>query len=99
MFSTSFIIFGLSLEKANNPNYKRQDTFSKLVMFLLTILSGFSLSGIFMSFLHHQWLSLCFGCALALTSVLLTSILLRPSIEKKKLISKYRDSEKGLIKP
>jgi serine/threonine protein kinase len=99
MFSISFIIFGLALEKANNPNYKQKETFSKLVIFLLTILSGISLSGICMSFLHHKWLSICFGCALVLTSVPLTSILLHPSIEQKKLVSKYRDSEEGLIKP
>jgi serine/threonine protein kinase len=61
----------------------------------LSIISGVSIPLFFL--IGYQ--SILFSVALFSTLGSLTSTLLYPTVKQKKLISKYRDSEKGLIKP
>jgi serine/threonine protein kinase len=65
------------------------------IMILFTISSGFLFPFVFI----NGWQSFLFTMDLILTFILLTLIIIYPTIEQKKLVSKYRDSEEGLIKP
>jgi hypothetical protein len=50
-------------------------------------------------FFAYQGLRAYFWYIVILASGLFTSMLLYPTIKHKKLVSKYRDSEEGLIRP
>jgi serine/threonine protein kinase len=62
---------------------------------LLSIIPGISIPLFFLMGSQNIWTSL----ALLSTSAPLVSVLLHPTLKQKKLVSKYRDSEKRLIKP
>jgi serine/threonine protein kinase len=85
--SVSFILFGLTSGLKSNQELKIEEI-------SLTILSGFFITLVFLSEFQGIW----FPAALTSTAVLL-KVLVHPIIKHKKLVSKYRDSEEGLIKP
>jgi serine/threonine protein kinase len=87
--SAILVIFGLVLEY----------TVLNLVMFSLAAMSGILLSATSISFSYDKLLSFYFSCSFILTAVFSLSIFLYPTIKQKKLASKYRESEEGLIKP
>jgi uncharacterized membrane protein len=69
---------------------------------ILTILLGTSFSSVSVFILDNRELGFgfyLFLTTLISTSVLLLLVLIYPTIKHKKLVSKYRDSEEGLIKP
>jgi serine/threonine protein kinase len=79
----------LNKEKSNNKKIQLQ------LLVILTITCGIS-GGLFIQVgLKNVW----FTVAFLFTSISLAVMLLNPIIQNKKLISKYRNSEEGLIKP
>jgi hypothetical protein len=85
--SVSCILFGLTSGLKSSQELKIEEI-------SLTILSGFFITLVFLSEFQGIW----FPAALTSTAVLL-KVLVHPIIKHKKLVSKYRDSEEGLIKP
>lgn len=83
----SFILFGLISGMNSNQELKIEEI-------ALTVLSGFFITLFFVSGFQGIW----FPAAITSISVL-TKILVYPIIKRKKLVSKYRDLEEGLIKP
>jgi serine/threonine protein kinase len=78
----------LNKEKSNNKKIQLQ------LLVILTITCGIS-GGLFIQVgLKNVW----FTVAFLFTSISLAVMLLNPIIQNKKLISKYRNSEEGLIK-
>jgi serine/threonine protein kinase len=90
-----FLILKILDEQKMSDMLKEQKYVPIEVTVLLTIICGSSVSASFFLGLHSIW----FPIILLLTSVPLISALSYPIIKQKKLVSKYRDSEEGLIKP
>jgi serine/threonine protein kinase len=97
-FLTVVVRFGFFHEKDNNSLRKPKINPLKRIVFLLITLSEILLFGTYISFLHYRWSMIYFICVLILTLVILILTLIHPNIKHKKLVSKYRDSEEGLIK-
>jgi serine/threonine protein kinase len=100
LFCICLVNFDSFLGNNNNSKHNLNDKIQKLILATLIIFSGFTLPGIFIVFKHYQGLSLLFCLVFILTTLSLTLLILtNPIINHKKLVSKYRDSEEGLIKP
>lgn len=99
LFFAIVIRFGFVHKRDNDSIHKIKYNSLKRIVFLLITLSGMFLFGTYISFLYYQWSMIYFVCALTLTLTILILTLIYPAIKHKKLVSKYRDSEEGLIKP
>jgi serine/threonine protein kinase len=98
-FFAIVVRFGFFQKQNNNSIHKTKLNPLKRIVFLLITLSEILLFGTYISFLHYRWSMIYFIWVLILTLVILILTLIHPTIKHKKLVSKYRDSEKGLIRP